>query len=298
MENNKNNNKEIIEVKTNEIKEYTNETTRINEFNNNFDMQPLLHTAGTLIITEEQKKILQAPVPEEKIEIRPDGLVYLPWSFYQDRLDKAFGLSWSLVPQGMPKYDKYSNQVLWGFYLIINGKFIDFSIGQQEYIAKNPTMSYGDAIEGAKSNALMRCCKRLGVGLELWDKEFVENWKKKYAKYVYDEKRKRYVWYKVIEKKEEKNKEEIKKNASIVKDVDLTIDTIIEKKVNKNGQEFYSIKIKNPQLQLYLFDTKLFEKINSNDIVDIYYVTEERAGKEWKLIIDIVEKEVENGKQQ
>lgn len=30
-------------------------------------------------------------------------------------------------------------------------------------------MVYGKAMESAKSNALMRCCKDLGVASELWD---------------------------------------------------------------------------------------------------------------------------------
>ena len=30
-------------------------------------------------------------------------------------------------------------------------------------------MVYGKAMEAAKSNALMRCCKDLGVASELWD---------------------------------------------------------------------------------------------------------------------------------
>ena len=190
-------NKEMIKKEENNIciSKETNKIVPV-DFNNNFDMQPLLSTAGTLEINEEQRKILQEPVKEDKIQIRPDGLVYLSWIEYQSRLDEAFGSAWSLVPQGMPKYDRNTNLILWGFYLIIKGKFVDFAIGQNEYIDTNRTMTYGDAIEGAKSNALMRCCKRLGIGLELWDRDYVEKWKEKYAYKKYDEIKKRYLWYK------------------------------------------------------------------------------------------------------
>lgn len=35
------------------------------------------------------------------------------------------------------------------------------------------------AIEGCKSNALMRCCKDLGVASELWDPNFIRSYRKK-----------------------------------------------------------------------------------------------------------------------
>lgn len=161
-------------------------------FNNSFNMEELLKTAGMLEVSEKEKKILRAPVPEDKITIREDGLIFLSWFEYQRRLDEAFGASWSLVPNGMPKL--IDNQVIWGFYLVVRGKLVDFAIGGQEYVPSNKTMTYSDAMEGAKSNALMRLCKRLGIGLELWDRRFVEKWKAKYATAYFDKKRGRYIW--------------------------------------------------------------------------------------------------------
>ena len=38
-----------------------------------------------------------------------------------------------------------------------------------------------DAVEGAKSNALMRCCKDLGIAKELWNPEYVRKWKEAFA---------------------------------------------------------------------------------------------------------------------
>lgn len=143
------------------------------------EMDKLIPYAGTIEIEEKQKHILFAPVKEEDIEIRPDGLVYLPWMEYVSRLRDAFGMAWSIIPRDMPKLQ--GNHIYWGFYLMIQGKLAGFAIGEQQYIPTNPTMTYGDAIEGAKSNALMRLCKGLGISLELWKPSFVRSWKEKYG---------------------------------------------------------------------------------------------------------------------
>lgn len=148
----------------------------------NMHIQEIIKTAGTIELTEKEKEILYAPIDEKKIEIRPhDGTIYLPWSEYVDRLHKAFGLQRALIPQGMPKLTN-DNLILWGFFLIIKGKYAGFAIGEQKYIPENPQMSWGDACEGAKSNALMRLCKEIGIGLELWKPEFIKQWKEKYAR--------------------------------------------------------------------------------------------------------------------
>lgn len=149
-------------------------------FNNAFSMAELLKTAGQLRIDKEQRAILQAPLTVDEIEIRPDGLIYLPWVEYQTRLDKAFGTAWSMVPNGMPKYDANSKQIMWGFYLVVHGLLVDFAIGGQEY-REAGGLTYSDAIEGCKSNALMRLCKRLSIGLDMWRPSFVKQWKEKYA---------------------------------------------------------------------------------------------------------------------
>lgn len=150
-------------------------------FDNKFDMASLLSTAGQLKISAEQKAVLQAPLKPEEIEIRPDGLIYLPWVEYQSRLDAAFGTEWSMVPNGMPMFDKGTGQIVWGFYLVVQGKLVDFAVGGQEYQPGNRGLNYTDAIEGCKSNALMRLCKRLSIGLDMWRPSFVRNWKDTYA---------------------------------------------------------------------------------------------------------------------
>ena len=48
------------------------------------------------------------------------------------------------------------------------GRFVSQSVGEHTFYTKL-NLSYGKAVESAKSNALMRCCKDLGIASELWD---------------------------------------------------------------------------------------------------------------------------------
>ena len=139
----------------------------------------LIPTAGTIELSKSQRDILYDPVKDDDVEIRPDGLIYLPWMEYVSRLKDAFGIGWAIIPQGMPTAK--GDYVLWPFWLVIQGKIAGFAVGEQQYYANNPTMTYGDALEGAKSNALMRLCKGIGISLELWKPSFIRAWKEKYS---------------------------------------------------------------------------------------------------------------------
>jgi hypothetical protein len=56
------------------------------------------------------------------------------------------------------------------------------------------------AVEGCKSNALMRCCKDLGIASELWDPHFIRSFRAKCMQEVWVEnvttKKKRQFWFK------------------------------------------------------------------------------------------------------
>lgn len=184
----------LVDVGTGEIMETKEVRTASAPFQNEFDLSPLLKTAGQVEITDEQKEILYAPVKEEDVEIRPDGLIYLPWMEYVTRLRESFGLQFAFVPQGMPKF--HNNFIYWGHWLLIQGHLCGFALGEQQYIPKNKTMSYGDAVEGAKSNAKMRLCKDLGMTLELWKPSFIRNWITKYAEQYKDPKTGKMLWRK------------------------------------------------------------------------------------------------------
>lgn len=149
------------------------------------EMRKIILTGGTLQVTKEQNKILFAEFKDTDVSMKPDGLIYLPWIKYSARLTEAFGgTGWVLIPEGMPKEN--NSVIYWGFHLVIKGVYCGFSIGEQQYF-NNGRMTYGEACEGAKSNALTRLCKGLGIGIKLWDKNFIEGWLNKYAVFSWEE---------------------------------------------------------------------------------------------------------------
>ncbi|KAG5463802.1 MAG: mitochondrial genome maintenance MGM101 [Olpidium bornovanus] len=50
--------------------------------------------------------------------------------------------------------------------MFVFGRLVSEARGYQEFFHKGKTADV--AVEGIKSNALMRCCKDLGIASELW----------------------------------------------------------------------------------------------------------------------------------
>jgi hypothetical protein len=147
-----------------------------------FDLNTMIEAFGNIELNSEQQAILFAPPDEKELDVRPDGLIFAPWISYAKRLRTVFGMAWGLVPAGEAKI--VGELVVRPFYLVIKGKPVGFAVGECRYSMKNLTMSWGDAIEGAKSNALSRLCKGIGMMLELWDRGYSERWREKYAKLI------------------------------------------------------------------------------------------------------------------
>jgi hypothetical protein len=63
-------------------------------------------------------------------------------------------------------------------------RLVAIARGEQQYFDPDgiPT-----ATEGCKSNALMRCCKDLGIASELWDPRFIRTFTKDYTKEIWVE---------------------------------------------------------------------------------------------------------------
>ncbi len=159
------------------------------------EIEKLLPSVGTVDLSTEEKEILFAPVDETLVEIRTDGMVYLPWMQYVTRLRNALGISWGLIPQGFPK--QKGEMILWPFWFFIRGVPVTFVIGEQLWDSNNKRMSWSEACEGARSNALMRACKAIGVTLELWDPAFIRQWISKFAIQVQDPKKPdKQIWIK------------------------------------------------------------------------------------------------------
>ena len=74
-------------------------------------------------------------------------------------------------------------------------RLVSIARGEQDYFSPDgiPT-----ATEGCKSNAMMRCCKDLGVASELWDPRFIRKFKVEHAREVFVEhvvsKKKTKIW--------------------------------------------------------------------------------------------------------
>ena len=136
-----------------------------------------------LTLNSEQRAILEEPIPSEDLDILPTGEVYASQVQYRRRLNRVFGAgAWVMREQSSPTIK--SNIVMQKWSLYAHGVFISTAWGEQEYYENNPRMSYATALEAAKSNALMRNCKDLGIASECWDRHFTDRFKIEYCTQV------------------------------------------------------------------------------------------------------------------
>lgn len=148
---------------------------------------------GTLVLSGEQTARLAAPIPPDDLDIKPDGSVYCSQVRYRRILNEVFGPGrWALMPRG--QWVRQDSTICREYALIVDGRFIAQSVGEQDYIANNPNMTWATATEGAKSNALVRCCKDLGIASECWDHRFCERFKAEHCVQVWVEGKQRPLW--------------------------------------------------------------------------------------------------------
>ncbi|KAI4703855.1 hypothetical protein J4E89_009824 [Alternaria sp. Ai002NY15] len=141
------------------------------------------HGLGSVSFTPEQGELLLAPITQDDVEVKPDGIIYLPEIKYRRILNKAFGPGgWGLAPRGESIVT--GKLVTREYGLIVQGRLVSIARGEQQYFDPDgiPT-----ATEGCKSNALMRCCKDLGIASELWDPRFIRDFTNKMTKEVWVE---------------------------------------------------------------------------------------------------------------
>eukprot|EP01133_Synstelium_polycarpum_P013066 gene13066-15367_t len=126
-------------------------------------------------------QVLLTDIPDDDIEIKPDGLIYMPEIKYRRILNQAFGPGgWALKPFGPPVVDNGSLIRPYALYCL--GRYVAESIGEMPYNESSPgALSFATATEAAKSNALVRCCKDIGIGSTLWEPNFIRQWKAKHA---------------------------------------------------------------------------------------------------------------------
>ncbi|KAJ7182561.1 mitochondrial genome maintenance protein [Mycena crocata] len=143
---------------------------------------------------KEIADVLLAPLDPMDIEIKPDGLLYLPEIKYRRVLNRAFGPgAWGLAPRSETNVGP--RIVSREYALVCHGRLVAIARGEQEYFDPSgiPT-----ATEACKSNALMRCSKDLGIASELWDPRFIREFKAKYCVEIFAEhiptKKKKKMW--------------------------------------------------------------------------------------------------------
>ncbi|GLB34198.1 putative mitochondrial genome maintenance protein MGM101 [Lyophyllum shimeji] len=158
------------------------------------DWSKSYHGLATQAFPKEVTDVLLAEVDPMDIEIKPDGLIYLPEIKYRRVLNKAFGPgAWGLAPRSETNVGP--KIVSREYALVCQGRLVAIARGEQEYFDPSgiPT-----ATEACKSNALVRCCKDLGVASELWDPRFIREFKEKYCVEIFAEhlptKKKRKLW--------------------------------------------------------------------------------------------------------
>lgn len=130
-----------------------------------------------LKLTPEEEQILNEPVDPRRVLIKPTKAAtpYLPHAEYTRWFNRAFGrLGWALVPCSTAAQIGHSIQC--SYLMYVHGKPVAFAVGEQEYHPDNKEQTYGDALESTNASALRRLAKRMGVGLELWDRDWLDRW--------------------------------------------------------------------------------------------------------------------------
>ncbi|MCJ1379823.1 hypothetical protein MMC17_002926 [Xylographa soralifera] len=173
------------------------QNTTTQDLSNGLDDQPLVLDEGTTKVdwsrsfhglstqpfSKEAADILLQAIPADDVEVKPDGILYLPEIKYRRLLNKAFGPgAWGLAPRGETIVT--AKAVTREYALVVLGRLVSVARGEQDYFSPEgiPT-----AAEGCKSNALMRCCKDLGVASELWDPVYIRKFMAQHVKEVFVE---------------------------------------------------------------------------------------------------------------
>ena len=126
---------------------------------------------------------MRKPPDPDAVEIRPDGIVFTPWAAVARRIDDAIGIGqWALVPEGGPVLQ--DGFVCWHFHLWVRGVWVATAIGEHPDPGKKK-LSLANRAEAAKSDALVKCSKALGIFRELWEPGWRIAWQEEYCERVW-----------------------------------------------------------------------------------------------------------------
>lgn len=130
---------------------------------------------------DEDYEALTCTFPDSDVEISRDtGLLYIPGYKIIDRLNTVLGhCGWTTIMDGFPKIE--GDCVTVKLTLVIRGSAVGEGFGACRLMGKPYTLA--DSIDGAVTDAIRRIAgKRLGIGSQVWCKEYCRSWIAKYAK--------------------------------------------------------------------------------------------------------------------
>jgi hypothetical protein len=125
---------------------------------------------------EAARAVLAETPRHEDVQIKPDGIVFMPGVWWRRQLTRAFGAGgWALAPRGPTR--TVGNGVEYHGALYCMGRWVAEAVGGCE----SNYMSHADMVESARTDCLSKCCKDLGMASELWEKDWREAWQREYA---------------------------------------------------------------------------------------------------------------------
>lgn len=147
--------------------------------------------ASELKLTPEEIQGLEADFEDADFRTGASGkdnLIYIEHAALRQRLNRVIGNGqWSIIPRKRwtenftipATRDRQAQEAVRVYVeamLVIRGCFVAEAIGDMVYYPNNQSQNFGDAVEGAKTAALRRCAKELGIGLQAWKKEWCNGW--------------------------------------------------------------------------------------------------------------------------
>jgi hypothetical protein len=138
------------------------------------------------LLNDEQHRAIRREFGDECWRTGAGGkehLIYIEHAFLRERLDEIFRAGgWAIITRSRwtesfttGKQNQAITVYVEGM-LVAKGCFIAEAIGSMVYYPNNAQQDFSDAVEGAESACLRRCCKKFGMGLQAWKKGWTEGW--------------------------------------------------------------------------------------------------------------------------
>lgn len=142
----------------------------------------MIERVGQMVVTDEQAEILTAPVPDDEIDIRPDGFIYVSHEYCRRQLNLAFKpLGWTMIEASPIVPRPGTNEFYQKWALFIGGVFAGVTMASRQMHDKNEAQDMSDVYESIKSDCIRRLCKDLGLGIEAWNKRRQKQWRDEFA---------------------------------------------------------------------------------------------------------------------